>query len=71
MVLRERELAERKHDMELFARERQIDLEKIQEENSKPLIEAKTQEIDLMDSEIVNRCLARKRPTKKHWRMTT
>ena len=31
MALRERELAERKHDMELFAKKRQNDLEKIQE----------------------------------------
>ena len=51
MALRERELAERKHDMELFAKKRQNDLEKIQEENRKRLIEAKMQEIDLMDTE--------------------
>ena len=51
MALRERELAERKHDMELFAKKRQNDLEKMQEENRKRLIEAKMQEIDLMDTE--------------------
>ena len=33
MALRERELADRKHDMALFAKKRQNDLEKIQEEN--------------------------------------
>ena len=33
MALRERELAERRHDMELFANKRQNDLEKIQAEN--------------------------------------
>ena len=51
MALRERELAERRHDMELFAKKRQNDLEKIQEKNRKRLIEAKIEEIDLMDSE--------------------
>ena len=51
MALRERELAERKHDMELFAKKRQNDLEKMQDENRKRLIEAKMQEIDLMDTE--------------------
>ena len=51
MALRERELAERKHDMELFAKKRQNDLEKIPKENRKRLIEVKIQEIDLMDSE--------------------
>ena len=51
MALRKRKLAERKQDMELFAKKRQNDLEKIQEENRKRLIEAKTQGIDLMESE--------------------
>ena len=37
--------------MELFAKKRQNDLEKIQEENRKRLLEAKMQEIDLKDSE--------------------
>ena len=51
MALRERDLAEMKHDMELFAKKRQNDLDKMQEENRKRLIEAKMQEIDLMDTE--------------------
>ena len=37
--------------MELFAKKRENDLEKIQEENRERLIEAKMQEIDLMYSE--------------------
>ena len=51
MALMERELAEKKPDIEFFARKHQNDLEKIQEENHKRLIEAKMQEIDFMDSE--------------------
>ena len=51
MALRERELDERKPDIELFAKKRQNDLQKIQEKNRKRLIEAQMQEIDLMDSE--------------------
>ena len=38
MALRERELAEGKHDMELFSKKGQKDLEKIQEENRKRVI---------------------------------
>ena len=51
MALRERELDERKPDIELFAKKRQNDLEKIQEKNRKRLIEAQMKEINLMDSE--------------------
>ena len=51
MVLRERELAKRKFYMEFFAKKSQNELEKIQEENRKQLIEAKKQEFYPMDSE--------------------
>ena len=47
MPLRERDLAKRKQDMQLFFKKRQNDFEKIR----KQLIEAKMQEIDLMDGE--------------------
>ena len=48
---REREMAERRHEIELFSKKRQIDLEKMHEENRKRLVEAKMQEINLMDDE--------------------
>ena len=53
MARREQELAERKTDMELFSNKHQNDLEKIQEENRIRLIEAKMQDIFLMDSELL------------------
>ena len=37
--------------IELFSKKRQIDLEKMHEENQKRLVEAKMQEIILMDDE--------------------
>ena len=51
MVLREREMAARKHEMEFFAKKHKNNLGKIPEENRKRLIDAKMREIDLMDSE--------------------
>ena len=51
MAEREREMAERRHEIELFSKKRQIDLEKMHEENRKRLVEAKKQEINLMDDE--------------------
>ena len=51
MAEREREMAERRHEIELFSKKRQIDLEKMHEENRKRLVEAKMQEINLMDDE--------------------
>ena len=50
MVLKERELAKKKFDMELFSKKPQNGLGKIEEENRKQLIEKKMKEIDLMDS---------------------
>ena len=44
-------MAERRHEIELFSKKRQIDLEKMHEENRKRLVEAKMQEINLMDDE--------------------
>ena len=51
MAEREREMAERRHEIELFSKKRQIDLEKLHEENRKRLVEAKMQESNLMDDE--------------------
>ena len=51
MAEREREMAERRHEIELFSKKRQIDLEKMHEENRKRLVEAKMQEVNLMDDE--------------------
>ena len=51
MAEREREMAQRRHEIELFSKKRQMDLEKMHEENRKHLVEAKIQEINLMDNE--------------------
>ena len=51
MAEREPEMGERRHEIELFSKKRQIDLEKMHEENRNCLVEAKMQEINLMDDE--------------------
>ena len=49
MAEREREMADRRHEIDLFSKKRQIDLEKMHEKNRKRLVEAKIQEVNLMD----------------------
>ena len=51
MAEREREMTETRHETELFSKKRQIDLEKMHEENRTRLVEPKMQEINLTDDE--------------------
>ena len=51
MAERECEMVTKRHEMDLFSKKRQIDLEKLHDENLKPLIEAKMQEVKLMVDE--------------------